>query len=85
MSWTFDCKAEDLLDWTRWYLGVASDRDLALALGMPAPTLSKIRNGELPLGASFLVRVLDVSDVKLHDLPRLIEDSAEQWRRRCPR
>jgi hypothetical protein len=81
MYWRFDLRATDLLDWARWYLRLSSDRDLALALGMAAPTLCRIRSGEIPLGAALMVRLLDVADVRLHDLPRLIDDSSQQWRR----
>ncbi len=78
-------RAADLLDWARWRLGLHTDRALAYVLAMPQPSLSKIRHGLLPVGPNLLVRLLDATDVRLQDLPALIESTATHWSRACRR
>lgn len=85
MERIFTGRPDHLLDWARWRLHLRSDHALAVHLGMPAPTLSKIRHGQLPLGPAVIVRLLDATDVHLRDLPRLLDESAQQWGRRCQR
>lgn len=76
-----DIPPADLLDWTRWRLRLSSDRALAALLEIPPPSLSKVRHGGLPIGPSLLVRVLDATDVRLRELPALMEQTAIFWRR----
>ncbi len=63
----------DLLDWVRWRQRIFSDIDLAKALDTSSSTISKIRHRHIPLGAVILLRILDLTDVRLKDLPILIE------------
>ncbi len=65
----------DLLDWFRWRQKIVSDIDLAKALDTSSSTISKIRRRHIPLGSVILLRILDLTDVRLKDLPILIEAS----------
>lgn len=47
------------VDWMRDAAGCRNDADLARALGVAPPVLSKIRHRRLPVGDSMLVRVSD--------------------------
>lgn len=82
MAQTFSFSPRDLLDWARRRLDLRSDSALAQRLGMWPPTLSKIRHGGMPLGPAFLVRLLEATDVHLRDLPRLLEETNRQGRKR---
>jgi hypothetical protein len=74
------CKSTELLDWTRWRLNILSDRDLAKELNTSAPIISKIRNGHQKIGALILLRILDLTDAKLRELPSLIDLSKDHWK-----
>jgi hypothetical protein len=74
------CKSTDLLDWARWRLNLLSDRDLARELNTSAPVISKIRHGHQKIGALILLRILDLTDAKLRELPSLIDRSKDHWR-----
>ncbi len=63
----------DLLDWVRWRQRIFSDIDLAKALDTSSSTISKIRRRHIPLGSVILLRILDLTDVRLKDLPILIK------------
>ena len=63
----------DLLDWVRWRQRIFSDIDLAKALDTSSSTISKIRRQHIPLGSVILLRILDLTDVRLKDLPILLE------------
>lgn len=82
---SFDLPPADVLDWARWSLHLKSDAALAGLLAVAPPTLSKIRHGALPLGPGLMVRVLEATGARLQDLPTLMDDTAFQWRRPCPR
>ncbi len=80
---TFDISPSDLLDWLRWRLCLPTDRALATLLAIPGPSLSKIRHGVMPLGPSVMVRILETADVRLRDLPLLLDQTAIFWSRQC--
>lgn len=82
---SFDIPPSDLLDWTRWKLCLPSDRALAALLDVAPPTLSKVRHGSVPLGPSLMVRLLEVTGVRLRDLPALLDQTAGLWRPQCRR
>ncbi len=63
----------DLLDWVKWRQRIFSDIDLSKALDTSSSTISKIRRRHIPLGSVILLRILDLTDVRLKDLPILIE------------
>jgi hypothetical protein len=70
----------DLLDWARWRLRVFSDFDLARELKTSPSAISKIRRGHQTVGASILLRILDLTDVRFRELPMLIERSRSHWK-----
>lgn len=70
----------DLLDWARWRLRVFSDFDLARELETSPSAISKIRRGHQIVGASILLRILDLTDVRFRELPMLIERSKSHWK-----
>ena len=70
----------DLLDWVRWRLRVFSDFDLARELKTSPSAISKIRRGHQMMGAAILLRILDLTDVRLRELPMLIERSRQHWK-----
>ncbi|MEY5003576.1 MAG: hypothetical protein RL678_1385 [Pseudomonadota bacterium] len=70
----------DLLDWLRWRLRVFSDFDLARELKTSPSAISKIRRGHQVVGAAILLRILDLTDVRLRELPMIIERSKQQWK-----
>lgn len=70
----------DLLDWARWRLRVFSDFDLARELKTSPSAISKIRRGHQMVGAAILLRILDLTDVRIKELPMLIERSKSHWK-----
>jgi len=71
----------ELLDWTRWRLRIFSDFDLARELKTSPSVISKIRRGHKLMGAGVLLRILYLTDVKLGDLPLLIDRSRAHWKK----
>jgi hypothetical protein len=69
-----------LLDWLRWRLRVFSDFDLARELKTSPSAISKIRRGHQVVGAAILLRILDLTDVRLRELPMIIERSKQHWK-----
>jgi hypothetical protein len=45
-----------------------NDAALAIELGVPAPTVSKIRSHAMPVGPTMLIRVHDVSGLSLNQI-----------------
>jgi hypothetical protein len=70
----------ELLDWTRWRLRIFSDFDLAKELKTSPSVISKIRRGHKVMGAGILLRILDLTDVRLKELPALINRSKIHWK-----
>ncbi len=73
--------ANQLLDWVRLRLQLKTDRQLCQALGLHAPVISKLRHGRVRLGAAVLVRILDVTNTQLCDLPSLVSQAPRQPRK----
>ena len=69
-----------LLDALMEQLNVKYDAELARLLGMWAPTLSKIRHGHLPIGASTLIRMHEISDLSIGELRALMGDRRKKYR-----
>jgi plasmid maintenance system antidote protein VapI len=61
-----------LLDAAIGKLGLNSDSALSRALGVAAPTISKIRNGGLPVGSSMVLRLHDIAGMDLGDIRRVL-------------
>lgn len=62
----------NLLDSLIEKLNVKNDAALSRALEVAPPLLSKIRHRRLPVGASLLVRMHDVTDLSLKELRQLM-------------
>jgi hypothetical protein len=63
-----------LLDAVIETLTLENDAALAETLQVPAPVISKIRNGKLPVGASILVRMHEASEMPIAKLRALIPE-----------
>ena len=69
-----------LLDTLITTLRLKNDARLAAALEVAPPVISKIRHGRLPVGASMLIRMHEVSDLSIRDLRGLMGDRRKQFR-----
>jgi hypothetical protein len=68
-----DIANDEVLDWVKWRLRIFSDKQLADVLETSASTISKIRGQQMPLGATILIRILDLTGASLRELPTLIK------------
>ncbi len=71
----FDVSDEDVLDWLKWRFKISSDKDLAILLKTSASTISKIRGKHTPIGSVVLLKILDLTGVRLRDFPSLIKST----------
>jgi DNA-binding Xre family transcriptional regulator len=60
-----------LLDALIGKLQLKNDAALSRALEIAPPVISKIRHGRLPVGASLVIRICDLLDVKPSDVRKL--------------
>ncbi|MGK5031478.1 hypothetical protein [Janthinobacterium sp. MDT1-19] len=58
----------DLLDAVMAKLGLKNDAALSRALEVAPPVISKIRHGRLPIGATILIRMHEVTDIAIREL-----------------
>ena len=72
---TLQIDAAAILDWVKWRMKIFSDYDLAKALETSSSTISKIRRRHIPLGSVILLRILELTGIRLRDLPILIEST----------
>ncbi|MGK5049492.1 hypothetical protein ACQ4WP_26890 [Janthinobacterium sp. GB4P2] len=63
-----------LLDAVMAKLHLKNDAALSRALEVAPPVVSKIRHGRLPIGASLLIRMHEVSDMAIGELKRIARD-----------
>ena len=68
-----DIANDEVLDWVKWRLRIFSDKQLADVLETSASTISKIRGQQMPLGATILIKILDLTGASLRELPTLIK------------
>jgi transcriptional regulator with XRE-family HTH domain len=68
-----DIANDEVLDWVKWRLRIFSDKQLADVLETSASTISKIRGQKMPLGATILIKILDLTGASLRELPTLIK------------
>jgi transcriptional regulator with XRE-family HTH domain len=68
-----DIANDEVLDWVKWRLRIFSDKQLADVLETSASTISKIRGKQMPLGATILIKILDLTGASLRELPTLIK------------
>jgi hypothetical protein len=57
-----------------------NDAALARALEVAPPLISKIRHRRLPVGASLLIRMHEVTDLPVHELRELMGDRRQKYR-----
>ncbi len=69
-----------LLDCLIAKLNLKNDAALSRALEVAAPVISKIRHRRLPVGASMLIRMHEISDISIADLRQLMGDRREKFR-----
>ena len=70
----------NLLDTLIDKLHLKNDAALSRALEVAPPVISKIRHGRLPVGASLLIRMHEVSDLSIRELRTLMGDRREKFR-----
>ncbi|MDP3844035.1 MAG: hypothetical protein Q8Q81_15955 [Oxalobacteraceae bacterium] len=63
-----------LLDALLQKLNLKNDAALSRVLGVSHPMISKIRHRKLPVGASLLIRMHEVSDLSIKELRDLMGD-----------
>jgi len=70
----------NLLDSLIEKLHLKNDAALSRALEVAPPVISKIRHRRLPVGASLLLRMHEVSDLSIRELRILMGDRREKFR-----
>lgn len=70
----------NLLDSLIEKLNLKNDAALSRALEVAPPVISKIRHRRLPVGASLLIRMHEVSDLSIKDLRILMGDRRDKFR-----
>lgn len=70
----------NLLDSLIEKLSLKNDAALSRALEVAPPVISKIRHRRLPVGASLLIRMHEVSDLSIKDLRILMGDRRDKFR-----
>ena len=70
----------NLLDTLIDKLNLKNDAALSRALEVAPPVISKIRHRRLPVGASLLIRMHEVSDLSIRELRTLMGDRREKFR-----
>ena len=69
-----------LLDTLIEKLRIKNDAALSRALEVAPPVISKIRHNRLPVGASLLIRMHEVSDLSIKELRQLMGDRRAKFR-----
>lgn len=70
----------NLLDALIEKLNLKNDAALSRALEVAPPVISKIRHRRLPVGASLLIRMHEVSDLSIKELRNLMGDRRDKFR-----
>ena len=70
----------NLLDALIQRMSLKNDAALSRALEVAPPVISKIRHRRLPIGASLLIRMHEVSDISIKELRNLMGDRREKFR-----
>jgi|GEM_PF-3712997 len=74
-----DYNPDQLLDVLMENMRLKNDAALCRALSIAPPMLSKIRHRRLPIGASLLIAMHDVSGVSIRDLRYLMGDQRDKF------
>ena len=61
-----------LLDFLKQKFDIKNDRQLALALGIQAPAISKIRHGHSAITADFILKVHETFEIPVKEIKALI-------------
>lgn len=69
-----------LLDILQERLAVKNDAALCRVLEVAPPVISKIRHHRLPVGASMLIRMHEVSNLSIRELRDLMGDRRQSYR-----
>jgi plasmid maintenance system antidote protein VapI len=69
-----------LLDAMLEKLHLKNDAALCRALEVAPPVISKVRHRRLPVGASLLIRLHEVSDLSVSQLRELLGDRRQKFR-----
>ena len=69
-----------LLDTLRDRMKLKNDAALSRALEVAPPVISKIRHRTLPVGASLLIRMHEVTDLSIRELRELMGDRRRRMR-----
>ena len=68
----------NLLDAVMAKLGLKNDAALLRALEVAPPGNSKIRHGRLPVGATLLIRMHEVTDIAIRELKAIATPTASE-------
>ena len=69
-----------LLDFLIDKMRTKNDAGLSRELGVAPPVISKIRHRRLPVGASMLIRMHEISDLSIRELRNLMGDRRDKHR-----
>ena len=75
-----DYDPNNLLDTLIKHLHLKNDAALSRALEVAPPVISKIRHRRLPVGASLLIRMHEISDISIKELRELMGDRRAKFR-----
>ncbi len=67
-----------LLDAVMAKLGLKNDAALSRALEVAPPVISKIRHGRLPVGATLLIRMHEITDIAIRELKAIATPAAPE-------
>lgn len=70
----------NLLDTIIKQLHLKNDAALSRALEVAPPVISKIRHRKLPVGASLLIRMHEISELSIKELRSLMGDRRDKFR-----
>lgn len=79
-SYPSEYNPNNLLDAIVAKLNLKNDAALARALEVAPPVISKIRHRRLPVGASMLIRMHEVTDLSIAELRALMGDRRTKYR-----
>jgi hypothetical protein len=75
-----DFNPDRLLDFLLGHLQLKNDAALSRALEVAPPVISKIRHRRLPVGASLLIRMHEVSGLSILEMRNLMGDRRAKFR-----
>ena len=64
--------ANPLMDHLLEHLNLKNDAELSRTLGVAPPVISKIRHNRLPVGATLLIKMHEVTDISIKTLKSLV-------------